>query len=73
MKMRLYYWKNNREGEIFMRNELIALRGAMEAAGVDAYVVPTDDFHGSEYAGEYFMCRKYISGFTGSAGTLPLP
>ena len=70
MKMRLYYWKNNREGEIFMRNELIALRGAMEAAGVDAYVVPTDDFHGSEYAGEYFMCRKYVSGFTGSAGTL---
>ena len=42
-----------------MRNELTALRGAMEAAGVDAYVVPTDDFHGSEYAGEYFMCRKY--------------
>ena len=53
-----------------MRKELTALRLAMKAAGVDAYVVPTDDFHGSEYAGEYFMCRKYVSGFTGSAGTL---
>ncbi len=53
-----------------MRNELIALRGAMKSAGIDAYVVPTDDFHGSEYAGDYFKCRKYVSGFTGSAGTL---
>ena len=53
-----------------MRNELTTLRGAMQAAGIDAYVVPTDDFHGSEYAGDYFKCRKYVSGFTGSAGTL---
>ncbi len=30
---------------------------------------PTDDFHGSEYVGDYFKCRKYITGFTGSAGT----
>ena len=53
-----------------MRKELIALRGAMERAGVDAYVIPTDDFHGSEYVGDYFKCRSYVSGFTGSAGTL---
>ena len=32
-------------------------------------LVPTDDFHSSEYVGEYFKCRCYITGFTGSAGT----
>ena len=53
-----------------MRNELIALRGAMKQAGVDAYVIPTADFHGSEYVGDFFKCREYVSGFTGSAGTL---
>lgn len=53
-----------------MREELTALRSAMKRAGIDAYVIPTDDFHGSEYVGEYFKCRAYVSGFTGSAGTL---
>ena len=53
-----------------MRKELIALRHAMEQSGVDVYVIPTDDFHGSEYVGDYFRCRAYVSGFTGSAGTL---
>ena len=53
-----------------MRKELLALRQAMKNAGVDAYVIPTDDFHGSEYVGDYFKCREYVSGFTGSAGTL---
>lgn len=42
----------------------------MEQAGIDAYVIPTEDFHGSEYVGDYFKCREYVSGFTGSAGTL---
>ena len=53
-----------------MRNELTALRRRMAAAGVDAYLIPTDDFHGSEYVGDHFKCRAYVSGFTGSAGTL---
>ena len=53
-----------------MRKELTALRKAMEQAGVDVYVIPTDDFHGSEYVGDYFHCREFVSGFTGSAGTL---
>ncbi|MBO7708970.1 MAG: aminopeptidase P family N-terminal domain-containing protein, partial [Lachnospiraceae bacterium] len=48
---------------------LAALRQKMAEAGVDAYLVPTDDFHGSEYVGDFFKCRKYITGFTGSAGT----
>ncbi len=53
-----------------MRKQLTALRRRMAETGVDAYLVPTDDFHGSEYVGEYFKCRSYLSGFTGSAGTL---
>lgn len=41
----------------------------MKEKKIDAYLVATDDFHGSEYVGDYFKCRKYITGFTGSAGT----
>lgn len=41
----------------------------MQAAGVAAYIVPSDDFHQSEYVGDYFKAREFISGFTGSAGT----
>ncbi len=48
---------------------LSALRRRMKEEGIDAYLVPTDDFHGSEYVGDYFKCRKFITGFTGSAGT----
>lgn len=42
----------------------------MNAENVDYYVVPTDDFHASEYVGKYFRTRAWLSGFTGSAGTL---
>ena len=37
---------------------------------MDAYIIPTGDFHNSEYVSEYFKGRQYLSGFTGSAGTL---
>ncbi len=40
-----------------------------EGRGIDIYIVPTSDFHQSEYVGEYFKARKYMTGFTGSAGT----
>lgn len=42
----------------------------MREAGIDWYLVPTSDYHDSEYVSEFFMVRKYFSGFTGSAGTL---
>ena len=45
------------------------LRELMKERAVDAVLVPTDDFHGSEYVGDYFRCRKFLTGFTGSAGT----
>lgn len=46
-----------------------ALRGQMKKEGIDLYIVPSDDFHQSEYVGEYFKEREFITGFTGSAGT----
>lgn len=48
---------------------ITALRKLMKEKKIGAYLVPTDDFHGSEYVGDYFKCRRYITGFTGSAGT----
>lgn len=48
---------------------LTTLRQKMKECGVDAYLVPTADYHESEYVGPYFKCRAYITGFTGSAGT----
>ena len=46
-----------------------ALRKLMAEKQMDAYVVPTADFHQSEYVGEHFKARKFISGFSGSYGT----
>lgn len=45
------------------------LRQMMAEKGIDAYVVPTADYHQSEYVGEHFKARAFMSGFTGSAGT----
>ena len=49
--------------------KLTALRRAMAQRGLAAYLVPTDDFHASEYVGDYFKAREYLSGFTGSAAS----
>ena len=48
---------------------LQALRAEMKKRGIDIYVIPTADFHESEYVGEYFKARAYMTGFSGSAGT----
>ncbi len=54
-----------------MKNErLLSLRNQMKEAGVHCVVIPTSDYHNSEYVSDFFMARKYFSGFTGSAGTL---
>ncbi len=49
---------------------LAALRGAMEAAGVAAYLIPTGDPHSSEYLPAHYNSREYFSGFTGENSTL---
>lgn len=53
-----------------MREQISALRQKMSRRGIYAYLVTTEDFHGSEYVGAFFKSREYLSGFTGSAGRL---
>ena len=53
-----------------MKETLIQLRKIMEEKQVDMVLIPSSDFHGSEYIGDYFKSRAWMSGFTGSAGTL---
>lgn len=48
---------------------IAALRREMKKRRIAVYVVPSSDFHNSEYVGDYFKAREYITGFTGSAGT----
>ena len=50
--------------------KLTALRGLMKERNLDVYMIPTSDFHETEYVGEHFKARAYMSGFTGSQGTL---
>ena len=50
--------------------KLTALRSLMKERHMDAYIIPTSDFHETEYVGEHFKARKYMSGFSGSQGTL---
>lgn len=58
--------ENRRE----IRERLAELRRLMLEQGMDAYLILSADFHASEYVGEYFKCREYMSGFDGSAGSL---
>lgn len=51
-------------------DKLKKLRELMEERHMDVYLIPTSDFHETEYVGEHFKARAYMSGFTGSAGTL---
>ena len=52
-----------------IQERLKALREQMKEKEIDIYIVPTADFHQTEYVGEYFKARKYITNFSGSAGT----
>lgn len=53
-----------------IKERINCLQKLMKENDIQAYIIPTDDFHSSEYVGDYFKCREYMSGFTGSAGTL---
>lgn len=53
-----------------IKQRLAVLRREMEKEGIDYYMIPTSDFHNSEYVDDYFKAREYFSGFTGSNGTL---
>ena len=45
------------------------LRHLMKEKNIDVYLVPSADNHQSEYVGEHFKTRAFITGFSGSAGT----
>lgn len=53
-----------------MKKEIVELRKLMAEEGMDAYFVPSGDFHNSEYVNAFFRMRAFLSGFTGSAGEL---
>lgn len=50
--------------------KLSAIRQQMQADQVSAYIIPSSDPHISEYLPEHYKCIPFLSGFTGSAGTL---
>lgn len=55
-----------------IQEKLRLLRQEMVNRGVDAYIIPSTDPHQSEYVCEHWQSRKWISGFTGSAGTVAI-
>lgn len=59
-----------KHSELTVPQRLQALRDEMKAQGLDAYIIPTSDPHMSEYPASCWKYRKWISGFTGSAGTV---
>ena len=62
---------NEEETEMDDRiQRLQLLRVEMKKKNIDYYIIPTSDFHNSEYVGDYFKIREWYSGFTGSNGTL---
>ena len=50
--------------------KIAAFRARMKDENFAAVIVPTADSHASEYIADYFKTRQWLSGFTGSAGTL---
>ena len=53
-----------------IRDRIQRLLDEMKKENIDYYIIPTNDYHNSEYVSSFFKCREYMSGFTGSAGTL---
>jgi len=51
-----------------VHERISALRNLMKERGIDAFIIPSEDPHGSEYVNPHWQSRKWISGFTGSAG-----
>lgn len=53
-----------------INDRIASLRNLMKERGINAYIIPTSDPHQSEYIAEHYKTRVWISGFTGSAGTV---
>ena len=76
IKKRLHTFKFiiSTKSRIIMRTDILerikALRVAMKQHNIDAYIIPSSDPHLSEYPADCWKSREWISGFTGSAGTV---
>ena len=55
---------------MYRTDAINALRKRMEQMGVSAIIIPTNDPHFGEYTQNRYKVREWLSGFTGSAGTL---
>ncbi|MBQ7816329.1 MAG: aminopeptidase P family N-terminal domain-containing protein, partial [Oscillospiraceae bacterium] len=53
-----------------IKQRVADLQNLLKEKNLSALIIPTNDFHMSEYVGEYFKARKHFSGFTGSAGVM---
>lgn len=53
-----------------IKERIASLRHLMDENHIDAYIIPSSDAHLSEYVANHYKCREWISGFTGSAGTV---
>lgn len=51
-------------------DRLKELRNKMAENGIDYYMMPTSDYHNSEYSADFFKVREFFSNFSGSNGTL---
>ncbi|MDR1554157.1 MAG: aminopeptidase P family protein [Prevotellaceae bacterium] len=51
-------------------NNIEKLRNYMRKEKMDAFIIPSNDPHFSEYVADYWKCREWTSGFTGSAATV---
>ena len=53
-----------------IQDRIAALRGFMSQCGISAFITPSTDPHSGEYVPAHWESRKWLSGFTGSAGTV---
>ena len=53
-----------------IKERIASLRRFMQKKQINAFIIPSTDPHAGEYVPEHWEARKWLSGFTGSAGTL---
>ncbi len=53
-----------------IKERLQQMKQFLKQQEIDYFIIPTMDYHNSEYVSDYFKVREYFSGFNGSNGTL---
>jgi Xaa-Pro aminopeptidase len=67
---KIHAYKHNNEVKRMIPDRLKKARVLMERYGIDAYIITDSDPHSSEYSAGHWKTRSWLSGFTGSNGTL---